>query len=671
MIINKVILNNFFRYYGRQEIDCKVTNDKNVIVIIGKNGRGKTTLLSAFQWAFYGKVNAPLTIENMMNDNRLKNMQINEGDDSFVEIEFWDNDKLYRVRRSQYFVKESEEVTRKKGYPKLCFFSVDSNGNTKELSTFDNYTSKIIPEKLSGFFFFDGERIDRLAKVDGRDEIKQAILDTLGITTIENSEKDLKLVEKTILMELKKYTQDESTQNLSIELDELNNSLDLRKNDINKFKDNILKAEELLEECNEKLRTSNSERVKKLEKLRRELEDKESKFKNELVECNKKICNHITKKYIYYLISKNCEVVDKLLEEKREKGQLPSNIKITFIDDIIKRGTCICGGDLNENLKARENVLRLKENAGKSELDEAYTKLKGLIDNACKKEGINFYEILNDLIEKRNYINDKEELRIQKLEEVNKSLGKIDIDDIKTIEKTREEAKYEIDKNNKLIGSYEEKIVLIEDNIKRVKKKMQESESKNIAVSEKKKLLATLYKVEELNLEFKNMFIRKVREELDERIKKVFANITNKHYRIPELNEKFELKIMSSLKESEKEQVLSTGEGQITSLSFIGALVSYARDSKHIGNISTTFLGDDYPIVMDSPFGNLDENHTENVAKNIGSLASQVIIIVSNKQWKGHVEDNIIHQVNRKYEMIDGNILDNINAEYTVIKEEI
>ena len=204
MIINKVILNNFFRYYGRQEIDCKVTNDKNVIVIIGKNGRGKTTLLSAFQWAFYGKVNAPLTIENMMNDNRLKNMQINEGDDSFVEIEFWDNDKLYRVRRSQYFVKESEEVTRKKGYPKLCFFSVDSNGNTKELSTFDNYTSKIIPEKLSGFFFFDGERIDRLAKVDGRDEIKQAIFDTLGITTIENSEKDLKLVEKTILKELKK-----------------------------------------------------------------------------------------------------------------------------------------------------------------------------------------------------------------------------------------------------------------------------------------------------------------------------------------------------------------------------------------------------------------------------------------------------------------------------------
>lgn len=52
MIINKIKLNNFFRFYGEQEINCSIDDKKNVIVLIGENGRGKTTLLSAFNWVF-------------------------------------------------------------------------------------------------------------------------------------------------------------------------------------------------------------------------------------------------------------------------------------------------------------------------------------------------------------------------------------------------------------------------------------------------------------------------------------------------------------------------------------------------------------------------------------------------------------------------------------------
>ena len=51
-------------------------------------------------------------------------------------------------------------------------------------------------------------------------------------------------------------------------------------------------------------------------------------------------------------------------------------------------------------------------------------------------------------------------------------------------------------------------------------------------------------------------------------------------YRVPVLTEQFELKITSTIKEDivDEVEVLSTGEGQITSLSFIGSLVSYARE---------------------------------------------------------------------------------------------
>ena len=176
-----------------------------------------------------------------------------------------------------------------------------------------------------------------------------------------------------------------------------------------------------------------------------------------------------------------------------------------------------------------------------------------------------------------------------------------------------------------------------------------------------------------MNEEFKEMFTETVREELDNKIKEVYAKITNKDYRIPVLTKDFELKVTSklndvNLKEDDKrDEVLSTGEGQITSLSFIGALVSYAMEKKDDPILSKLY-GSEYPIVMDSPFGNLDKVHTKNVAANIGKLSSQVIIVVSKKQWEGYVEENIKDQVNKKYLMYDGDI-EISGAEYTEIRE--
>lgn len=668
MIINKIILNNFYRYYGRQAINCEVNDKNNVIVIIGKNGRGKTTIISAFQWVFYGKVSAPLTIESMMNDNRLKEMSKNEGDNSYVEVEFTDNNQTYIVRRSQHFIKESEGIARKKGSPELKFYNVDINGNKKELDVKENYTNKIIPEKLSGFFFFDGERIDRLAKVDGKKEIKQAILDTLGITSIENAQSDLNSVEKLLYNDLKKYDGDKESKGHTIMLEQLMQTEDQRKKQLKSANIKVEQAQNIIEDCNEKLRTSNSNEVKKLEKRRRELEVDETKIKNSIAQQNNKIANHISENFKYHLISKNYEIVEKMLEEKRQKGQLPSNIKITFIDDLINRGTCICGCNLNENAAALKNVNELKNSAGKSELDEAYTKIKGLIDNAKNGQGKNFYKILDILINTRSNLFSKQVDIQEELKRVNTALKNVDSEEIKRIETIRDDAKEDYQKYSIYIGRLQEQIISIRADIEKTKKRIKESQSNNAIVLKKKKQLDTIDKIRTLNNEFKNLFIRKVREELDERIKSVFSEITNKEFRVPELNEKFELKIKSKLKGSEKDEILSTGEGQITSLSFIGALVSYARDSKKLG-IMSKFMGDEYPIVMDSPFGNLDEIHTENVAKNIGKLASQVIIIVSNKQWKGHVEDNILSQVNRKYLMLDGDTKGGEYAEYTYIEE--
>lgn len=161
------------------------------------------------------------------------------------------------------------------------------------------------------------------------------------------------------------------------------------------------------------------------------------------------------------------------------------------------------------------------------------------------------------------------------------------------------------------------------------------------------------------------------RQELDQEIKKVFSNFSRKEYRVPELTKDFELKILNTINNTTEDNIafLSTGEGQITSLSFIGALVNYARNKRNKNILISEFTGGDYPIVMDSPFGNLDETHTANVASNIGKLASQIIIVVSDKQWSKEVEENIEHQVGKMYKMVDANESDKEIGETTKIEE--
>lgn len=153
-----------------------------------------------------------------------------------------------------------------------------------------------------------------------------------------------------------------------------------------------------------------------------------------------------------------------------------------------------------------------------------------------------------------------------------------------------------------------------------------------------------------LNEEIRQLFIEITREDMDEKIKHVFANISRKEDREACLNENFELTIRNKV--SHQPQILSTGERQITSLAFIGALVSYAKE-KTQSDLITDFSGGDFPIVMDSAFGNLDPTHKANVAKGLPQLASQVIVIISDEQWRGTVEENIAERVHTVYNMHD------------------
>jgi len=56
-----------------------------------------------------------------------------------------------------------------------------------------------------------------------------------------------------------------------------------------------------------------------------------------------------------------------------------------------------------------------------------------------------------------------------------------------------------------------------------------------------------------------------------------------------------------------------------------------------------------YPLVMDSPFGSLGSTYLRQVTEHISVLADQVVVMVTNRQWKGEVEESLKARVGKSY----------------------
>jgi DNA sulfur modification protein DndD len=59
-----------------------------------------------------------------------------------------------------------------------------------------------------------------------------------------------------------------------------------------------------------------------------------------------------------------------------------------------------------------------------------------------------------------------------------------------------------------------------------------------------------------------------------------------------------------------------------------------------------------FPIVMDSPFGTLDENYRRQIAKLIPTLADQLVVLVTKTQWRGEVEAEMTPYIGKEYVLV-------------------
>lgn len=165
MKINKIVLYNFNSFEGMNEFDFSSTCDqKNIVLIGGKNGAGKTSLFTAIKIALYG----PLTygymginphyiskIKDCINSNAFQTDRVKSKVQINISLLIEREVKKYEITREWTYKKQRLEE----------HFSVKCNDkllDDKEQSYFQNYLLSIIPPDLFDFFLFDGEEVGNI-----------------------------------------------------------------------------------------------------------------------------------------------------------------------------------------------------------------------------------------------------------------------------------------------------------------------------------------------------------------------------------------------------------------------------------------------------------------------------------------------------------------------------
>lgn len=218
MWIEKIKLKNFRIYGGETAVVFSKKEGKNISLIAGKNGFGKTSFLTSLIWGLYGSLMAQVEdkykrdirsaggyesfVETLINNSaRQEAFANNTATVIQVEIHLMDV-MIPSIPCRRVVIQRSFDLKTKKERLKIL---IDGQENelTKEVGYEIFINDFILPREIAKFFFFDAEKIVTLAEARSKNELRalsKAYSEVLGIKKYE----DLKTNLSALLTKLKR-----------------------------------------------------------------------------------------------------------------------------------------------------------------------------------------------------------------------------------------------------------------------------------------------------------------------------------------------------------------------------------------------------------------------------------------------------------------------------------
>ena len=184
MHFTKVELHNFGIYKGTHVMCLKnKSGNRNITLVGGLNGRGKTTFHDAVLLALYGRQALKYIQEKARSYEKLLADHINKhtlDDITFIAVSIClDDGTNLRIKRSWQLKNGKLEQN----------VIVEKNGSEDKYlgESWSYYIEEILPFGIAKFFFFNNEKITQLADDITFEQVKTSIKSAIGISTIEKA----------------------------------------------------------------------------------------------------------------------------------------------------------------------------------------------------------------------------------------------------------------------------------------------------------------------------------------------------------------------------------------------------------------------------------------------------------------------------------------------------
>lgn len=649
MLIKSLRMENFRQFKGQTMVEFSIDPNRNVTIILGNNTFGKTTLLQAFNWCFYGKVNFDHNPDQLINLELEAEMHEGDTQKVVVEIVVIHDNKEYVIRRAQNYKKLMGEV---KG-DKICAVTVsykEPDGQTEsvKVSQVDNVINNIFPQDLSTYFFFDTERVNSIST---RRDVEDAVKGLLGLTMFESAMRHLgKTSAKKSVMGKLYASLDTSgmreAETAKKTMDVAQNEIELIAKQLDENATQIERYESRKEFLESILR--NNQITGELQKRRDKIEKNITLDKSELEKEMSNFFKEFNHGAISFFSKPLVVQAAQFLKETKVDDKGVRDVTRATIEELIKRRYCICGAEISEGNEAYKHLM-----------DELSFVPPESIGTTVKNYKMQLTRMERDAVMIYNRLDEKYAsiYRMKcRVEEAEDEISEID----EKIHGKDNMSRYEnelVDVKQKLkdLNHKKESLIRNEERQKNIIEQNKKINDKLIAVSQKnKETQMYLSYAEELYAWFEESYSHKeeeLRKKLVEKVNALFAKMYHGQRRVV-IDNKYRVSLLATVDGREVEAGESEGANRVKNFAFIAGLVALAKEKILEDEAEDGYdLGSEpYPLVMDAPFSNADETHTANISKVLPETAEQVIMFVMHKDWK-YAEPVMSHRIGKQYQL--------------------
>jgi DNA sulfur modification protein DndD len=617
--ITKVEIENFGPYKETETIELPTQN--GVTVVYGENMQGKTSLLNAIRYSLYGKV--------LGRGSKQQSFHKYSNEESAAEGKYGFKVTLYfECEGSNYELTRQcapkPGVTKPKNdhdYDEKYFLRKDNNAVGPDDAT--RFLARVMPEKVSRFFLFDGELLQEYEELvsddtpNGPNEIKKSIERILGVPILVNAHADLgQFHTEAQKLQIKAAQQNKQTQIAANQQATFLEQFEHHKQELQKMEGQLAEVKEKQADQEEIIKRN--EKSMGLLEQRDKLEAQLSETQTKLEEKQNKLKTAMSDSWLTMLSPTITSMRDDLqsrITDIRTRSQeyLTKQAALETHKAAMKHGecpTCLQRLDKDANEKLAQLVKELEGTSLDVDLSEL-DQLEQQLHSVRQIQTVDDRRLIKQLFE------DVEEFKIQiaeskrDIKEIEEQTQNIDESEVRLQYARLREITNEAAILQTGIKQLKEAIDLTNENLKKAKELLAKHGGKDFRKEQDRENLAA--RLEELFQTGIDVYRDRLKEKVEKDATELFLKLTTqKEYKGLKINDNYGLTIVHQ--DGKPIAIRSAGAEHVVALSLMGAL---QRNAPLRG-----------PIIADSPFGRLDSGHKTNVVKALPDIADQVALLV-------------------------------------------